>query len=146
MVLVEDLLRTRQVQVVIGVFLPGQTDVGLEVVQLHVELRTLRIQVVKLVSLFVEGALNVVRPVLLTCLVQKLLLLHRLTVTHLSLHVLDLLLQEVVALLLVDILTGLVADVGLQVLQVDLAVQNLHQTEEPFLHGLGPQQVHLLLR
>ena len=53
--------------------------------------------------------------------------------------------QEVVSLLLVDILTGLVADVGLQVLQVDLTVDDLHQVEESLLHQFLLQQLHLFL-
>ena len=48
---------------------------------------------------------------------------------HLGLQVLDLLLQEVITLLLVQVLTRLVADVSLQVLQVDLAIQDLHGRE-----------------
>ena len=64
--------------------------------------------------------------------------------THLSLQVLDLLLQEVVPLLFVYILSRLVADVGFQILQVNLTVQELHQREQPLLHVFHLQQPHFL--
>ena len=55
------------------------------------------------------------------------------------------LLQEVVALLLVKVFTRLVADVGLQVLQVDFAVQHLHGGKQALLHRLCFQEHHFVL-
>ena len=66
--------------------------------------------------------------------------------SHLSLHILNLLLQEVVALLLVDILTCLVTDFGLKIKQVNLAIHDTHGIEQTLLHGVHLQQLHLFLR
>ena len=145
-ILVEYLLGTLQVQVVLCIFAPGKTDEGLQIVQLYIELGTLRIQVVEFVSLFEEHFTHLVGPFLVFGLAEQLTLLRRrLAVAHLGLQVLNLLLQEVVALLLVDVLTSLVSDVGFQVLEVDLAVQNLHQAEQSFFHEFHFQKGHLLL-
>ena len=93
-----------------------------------------------------ESLVHIGRPFLFGCLLQQFVFLgRRLTVSHLSLHVLDLLLEEVVALLLVDVLTGLVADIGLQVLKVNLTVDHLHHTEQTLFHCLLQQQLHLLI-
>ena len=81
----------------------------------------------------------------LSLLQQVSLFLSCLTVAYLGLQVLNLLLQEIVLLLLVQVFTGLVADIGLQMLQVDFAVQHLHYREQSFFNGLGLQQRHLLL-
>ena len=48
-------------------------------------------------------------------------------------------------MLLVNILTGLVADIGFQILKVDLTVDDLHHIEETFLHRLHLQQSDLFL-
>ena len=145
-VLIEDFLRTLQVQVVLRVFAPRQADEGLQIVQLHVEIGTLWIQVVQFVGLLIEHLTHLIRPFLSLGLTQQFALLGcRLAIAHLRLQILDLLLEEVVTLLLVDVLTRLVADVGLQVLEVDLTVQDLHHAEQAFLHVFHLQQGHLLL-
>ena len=146
MIVVEYLLGTLQVQVVLSIFAPGQSYERLQIGELHVELRTLGIQVVELVGFLVEGLVHFGRPFLQGSLLQQFVFLgRRLTVSHLSLHVLDLLLEEVVTLLLVDVLTGLVADVSLQVLEVDLAVDQLHDTKQTLFHRLFQQQLHLIV-
>ena len=66
MVLVENALGTFQIEVVLGVFSPWQVDHRLEIVQLNVEVRTLRIQVVEFGNLFLEGLGNLFRPLLLS--------------------------------------------------------------------------------
>ena len=146
MVLIENLLGTLQVQVILRIFAPRQTDEGLQIVQLDVELRTLRIQVVELIGLLIKDLAYLIRPLLVLCFTEQLTLLRcRLTIAHLCLQVLDLLLQEIVSLLFIDILTSLVSDVGLEVLEVDLTVQDLHHTEQAFLHKFHLQQYHLFL-
>ena len=69
-VLVEDLLRTLQVEVVLGVFVPGQTDERLQIGELHVELRRLRVQVVQLLAFLVEHLTGLTVPFLPGSLVQ----------------------------------------------------------------------------
>ena len=71
MVLVQDLLRTFQVQIVLRIFSPGKTYKRLQIVQLHIELRTLGIQVVQFVSLLVEYLTDLIRPVLVLGLPQQ---------------------------------------------------------------------------
>ena len=145
MIVVEYLLCSLQVQVVLCIFAPGQSDNRLQIGQLYVELRTLWIQVVQLVCFLVEGFVHLCRPFLLGSLLQQFVFLgRRFAVPHLCLHVLDLLLQEVVTLLLIDILTRLIADVCLQVLQIDLTVDQFHHSEEAFFHRVRQQQFHLL--
>ena len=63
-VLVQDLLRTLQVEVVFRIFIPGQVHQRLQIVQLHIEVGTLRIQIVQLVGFLIEEALHLHRPFL----------------------------------------------------------------------------------
>ena len=56
--------------------------------------------------------------------------------SHLSLHILDLLLEEVISLLFIDIFTRLVADVGLESLEVDLTIDQFHHSEEALFYSL----------
>ena len=116
MVAVQYLLRTLQVQIVLGIFAPRQVDQRLQVGQLYVKVGRIWIHLIQLLQLLVEELLDLLRPLLVGSLLQQFLLLRRTFVAHLCLQVLDLLLQEVVALLLVDVVARLVADVQLQTL------------------------------
>ena len=111
---------------------------------MHAEFGSLRVQVVQFIDFFTEDLVNLHRPFLRGGLTEQLVLLGRL-VAHLCLYVLDLLLKEVVLLLLVEVLTRLVADIRLQVQQVDLAVYDLHHVEKALFHRLHLQQLDLLL-
>ena len=82
---------------------------------------------------------------LLGFLQQFVLLGRRFPIAHLGLQVLNLLLQKVVALLFVKVLTRLVAYIGLQMLQVNLAVQHFHRGKQTLLDGFRLKQRHLLL-
>ena len=104
------------------------------------------IQLIQFVCFLIEEFLDVLGPFLHTGLFQQVLLLRCTLITHLSLQVLDLLLQEIVSLLLVNVVTRLVADVEFQVLQVNLAIHDTHGVEQTLLHGVHLQQLHLLLR
>ena len=145
MVAVQNLLGTLQVQVVFGVLVPRQIDQRLQISQLYVEVGRIGIHLVQLLQLLVEELLDILGPLLFAGLLQQVLLFGRTFVAHLSLQVLNLLLQEVVALLLVDIVACLVADVELQVLQIDLAVDDAHCVEQTLLDGVHHQQLHFLL-
>ena len=81
----------------------------------------------------------------MTGFLQQFVFLGRLAITHLCLHVLDLLLKEVIALLLVDILSSLVAYLGLKILQINLAIQHLHRHKQTLLHGVYLKKILLLL-
>ena len=146
MVFVEHLLCPVQVQVVLGVVTPWQRHKCLEVSKLHVILRALRVQLVKLVGFLIECLGHILRPLLLLGLFEQLALFRRaFAVAHFSLQVLYLLLQEVVALLLVNVVAGLVPYVLLEAQQRELPVDYAHCAEQPFLDGVLLQQVHLLL-
>ena len=54
------------------------------------------------------------------------------------------LLQEVVLLLLVQVFTGLVANVSLQILKVYFAVQGLHRAKKTLFHGLNTEKLDFL--
>ena len=144
-ILIQNTLGTLQVQVVNGIFAPWQVYQCLQVSKLHVILRTLWIQVIQLIALLTEILGHLVLPHLVAAFGKQIVLFGRLAVAHLGLDILNLLLQEVITLLLVDILTGFVTDISLQVLQVNLAVQHLHGGKQALLYETDFQQFLLLL-
>ena len=144
MILIQNLLSTFKIQIVCGIFTPWQTDECLQIIQQHIKLRALRIQVVEFVCFLIKRLADVHRPFLAFCLLHQFIFLRRRFVTHLCLHILDLLLQEVVTLLLINILTGLIADICLQVLEIDLTIDDFHHVEETLLHRLHLQQSDFL--
>lgn len=124
---------------------PRQVHERLQVGELHVVVGALGVELVQLLHLLVEVALHVVGPLLLPGLLREGFLLRcALVAANLCLHVLDLLLQEVVALLGVEVVARLVAYVELQVFQRQLAVEEAQGGEEAFLHGGHLQQLLLL--
>ena len=145
MVLIEDFLRPFQVKVVFSIFFPRQADKCLQIVELHIEFRTLRIQIVQLLHFLKESLVDLSRPVFLLCLLYQFVFLRRRVISHLRLHVLNLLLQEIVTLLLVDVFACFVPDVCLQILEVDLTIDNFHHVEKSFLDRVHLQELHLFL-
>ena len=139
MVAVQNLLCPLQVQVVLGVFAPRQSHQRLQVGQLHVEVGRVLVDLVQFLYLFIEILLDVLGPFLRLGLLEQFLLLGGALVAHLGLQVLDLLLQEVVALLLVNIVARLVADVQLQRLQVDFAIDDAQGIEQALLQTVHRQ-------
>ena len=112
MVVVENLLRTLQIEVVVRIFAPRQVHHRLQIVHLHAVFRSLRVEHVEFVEFLEEHFLDILRPVLAKRFRLKLVAFGRtVTVAQLFLDVLDLLLQEVLTLLLVDVLARLGADV-----------------------------------
>ena len=145
MVLIEDFLRPFQVKIVFGIFFPRQADKCLQIVELHIEFRTLRIQIVQLLHFLIEGFVDLSRPVFLLSLLYQFVFLRRRVISHLRLHVFNLLLQEIVTLLLVDVFACLVPDVCLQILEVNLTIDNFHHIEKSFLDRVHLQKLHLFL-
>ena len=113
MIAVEYLLCPLQVEVILGIFAPRQTDEGLKIAELHIEIGRLHLEAIQLLNLLVEGVLHLFRPFLTPSFFQQGSLLRRRTRANLSLQILNLLLQEIVLLLLIQVLTRLVADIGL---------------------------------
>ena len=133
MVAVQNLLGTLQVHVVLGVLTPGQVHQRLQVGELYVEVWRVLVYLVQLLHLFVEVFLDVLGPVFFAGFFQQVFLFGCTLVAHLGLQVFYLLLQEVVALLFVNVVTRLVADVELQRLQVDFAVNDAQHVEQSLL-------------
>ena len=63
-VVVEHFLRSFEVEVVFCIFVPWQVDHRLQIVELHAELRALRIEHLELVQFLVEHLGNLFRPFL----------------------------------------------------------------------------------
>ena len=145
MILIQNLLSSLQIQIISGIFTPGKTYERLKIIQKYIEFRTLRIQIVQLVGFLKKSLTDLCRPFFSFCLLQQFIFLRRRFVTHLCLHVLNLLLQEVVALLFINILTSLVTDVSFQILKVDFAIDDFHHIEETFFYRLHLQQLDLFL-
>ena len=146
-VVVEHALGALDVEVVLGIFVPGQGHHLLQVVDLHAVFGALRVEHVELVELLGEGLGNLLGPFLVFRLFEQFFLLGRfLVASQFLLDVLHLLMQEVLALLLVEVLVGLLANLVFQFLQLYVAVFELQQPDGAFLHVVGHEQLHLFLR
>ena len=108
MVAVEDAFGAFQVEVVGRKFAPRQFHHRLQIVQLHTVLGTLLMQQVELVDFLAERLAHLLGPLLFLGSFDEFGPLWRtLAVAQLLLDVLDLLLQEIFALLFVDVLACL---------------------------------------
>ena len=145
-VLVQRLFGVLQVEVVRRIDAPWQAQHRLQVVQLHAVVGRLRVRALQLVHLLQEDGLHLVAPFhRLRLLAHFGYLLFLRASAQLVLNGLDLLLQEVFALLLVDVLAGPHLDGSLDFGQLHLAVQYLQQVVGAVAHGGQPQQFHLLV-
>ena len=145
-VAVEHLLSMREVEVVFAVFVPRQTDDGLHILHLHGVVRRLLIEPLQLAHLLLEHFSHVCRPFLLLRLLTKIFYLYVVDITsQLFLDGLYLLLEEILALLLVQVLVGLHLYGSLQLHQLTLAVKYERQTESP-LAEVADAEKSLLLR
>ena len=145
-VLVQYALGALDVQVVLGVLVPGQGDHGLQVGELHAVLGALGIEHLQLVQLLHEGGVHLLGPLLgLGLLVELLALGAAVVVAQLLLDVLQLLLQEVLALLGVQVVAGLLPYLLLQAQQADVPVLELQYLVDAVHQGVRGEQVHLLL-
>ena len=145
-VLVQYALGALDVQVVLGVLVPGQGDHGLQVGELHAVLGALGIEHLQLVQLLHEGGVHLLGPLLgLGLLVEFLPLGAAVVVAQLLLDVLQLLLQEVLALLGVQVVAGLLPYLLLQAQQADVPVLELQYLIDAVHQGVRGEQVHLLL-
>ena len=131
---VENAFGPLQVEVVGGECAPGQPHECLQVVQLHTVLRALRVEGVQFVQFFVECGCNVFGPYLVHGLFLQFFLLQvAVSPRQFLLDVLDLLLQEVFALLLVQVFAGFGSDVLFQFQQLYLTVNDAQHGEHAFL-------------
>ena len=144
-VAVKDFLCTLQIEVVVCVFSPRQIHHRLQVVHLHAVLRSLRVEHVELVEFLEEHLLNVFRPLLAECLYFEVVTLRRaVAVAQFFLDVLDLLLQEVLALLFVDVFARLGSNVLTQLQQLYLLVERLQYEDHAIHHRVGLQHLDLI--
>ena len=141
MVAVEPLLRAVQVEVVGGAVLPGQFGHQLQVVQLHGVFGYGRIHPFQLAQLLEEELFGLILPLLLFGFLAQFVdvLVGRVS-AQLVLDRAHLLLQEVVALLLVDILLHLGLDLVLEFDQLLLADQDFEQAACARQQARGLQQ------
>ena len=122
-VVVENALCSFQVEIVLGIFAPRQSYHCLQIVELYAILRTLWVEHIELVEFLTENLCNILRPVLLSRFLLKFLAFRRTFASaKFLLDVLNLLLQEVFALLFIEILASLCADILLQFEQLNLLV------------------------
>ena len=145
-VAVEHAARILHIEVVGGILAPGEAEHHLQVVELYVVVGRLGIDALELHHLLLEGVGHLLAPQLLLGLAAQfvdVLILH--TAAQLVLDVLQLLLQEVLALLLVDFLTGAQLDAGLEVGKLHFAVEDREQVGGTLLERLLLQELHLLL-
>ena len=131
MVAVENATGTLQVEVVFGIFAPGQAYELFEIVDLYAVFRTLSIEHIEFVKLFFEEFGNLIGPFLVLGFLFQFTLLSGATVrAELFADILHLLLQEILLLLLVKILVCLLPDLVFQFIELDVAVLQFQQFHE----------------
>ena len=141
-VLVEDLLRAQEVQLLLAALAPGQLADGLQVGADHLRLHGLAAQPGQALVLplrflaGVRGQLEVIE--LLAQLVQALAVI---LVAQLFLDGAQLLAQDDLALAVAELLLDLVLDLGLGVEDGDLALHMNQRPAQALLHGEGLQQL-----
>ena len=143
---VEHALGVLYVQVVLGVFLPGQLQYGLQVVQLDVVVGALRVDALQLGESVEEGLAGVLWHLLgLHALAQLFGVLGGAGSAQFVLYVLNLLLQEPFALLAVHLHVCLLQDAVLHVHQRLCRVDALYEACRALLHDGHLQHVLLVL-
>ena len=146
MVTVQSALRTLQVEIVSRVFSPGKVDHGLQVIQLYAVLRTLWIVHLQLLQLFVKGVAHLGRPFLFLGFRFQITAFGRtLAVAQFLFDVLDLLLQEVFALLFIQVLARFRANLFFKFKQLHFLVQHFQRNHDALVHRVGLQHTHLVL-
>ena len=146
MVSVQHTLCMLQVERVGRLLVPWQRDDSLEICQLYLILRGLRVIIVEALHLLLEDFPDIVFPLLLLCLSPQLLLLRRHVVTsQLLTYVPHLLLEEVLTLLLVDILLRLALYAQLEVHELYLTVEYAQEVEDTLLHSPRLEYLHLVV-
>ena len=123
-VLVEHLFGIGQVEVVACILVPRKIEHCVEIVVLHVEVRTLRVHVLQLAQFLCEYFTNFFAPFLFLAACNEFFNLIVAVVSELFLYVAEFLLQEVVALLLVELFACAHLDVGLQHGELEFSVEN----------------------
>ena len=146
-VLVEDLPRVGDVEVVLGLLRPGQVDQPLEVGADHAVLGGDRGQLLQAGELALGRLLRLLgQPGLLDPLAQLVdLRLLLVLLPQLLLDRLQLLAQEVLALALVDLGLDLRLDLRAELDHLELAGEDLRETPQPLGHVDGLEQLLLLL-
>ena len=145
-VLVQHLLCVRQVQIVGRIFIPGETEQSLQVIELHIVIRRLRIGAFQLGQFPFERTVDFLIPFLLggSLLQFSQVLVLRIS-PQLILDVLHLLLEEVFALLLVQVFLGTHLNVGLQLGKLHLTLQITQEAVSTVLQRIFLEQLFLLL-
>ena len=144
MVLVQDLLRVLQVQVVLRLLAPGQVEHELDVVVLDAVVGGTGVVLLQARHLLLEDGLHRLGPLLrggpLAELREFLALVH----AQFLLDGAELVVEVVFALLLVDVAADLLVDLLLDAEQLDLGLQDREQLHAAHLHVAVLEEVHLV--
>ena len=144
-VAVQYALRSVQVQVILCIFAPREVNDLLQVCQLRIVVGTVDIQLVQALHFLIENSFCLLGPFLFLCFLQQCLFLGAaFIVAQLLVDILQLLAQEVFALLIVDGMLCLVVDIQPQISILYLPVEQLQQVKCTHLHVIILQQPHLL--
>ena len=147
MVAVEDASCPVQVEVILGVLVPRQRHKRLQIRHLHVVVGALWVEVVEFREFLFEDLLCLLRPLPCPRLLHEFLALRTaVLVAKLFLDVLYLLVQEIVALLCVEVLMSLHADLLHQSEKLVLAVQYLQKLKETSFDTVQVEQPCLVLK
>ena len=127
MILVQGLFGIHDAQVIGGIYPPRQSQQGLQISKLHIVIGRLRIDAFQLGYLLFKKLGHFLAPLIFGTLCTQFFHFAILSATQLILNVLDLLLQEVFALLAIDVLACTHLDRLFDISQTHFAVQYLNQ-------------------
>lgn len=144
-VTVQHALGCLDVQVVSGVFVPGEADNGLQVVELDVVVRALLRHPVEFGQFLVVQGAHILRHLPLVGFFAQVMCVFAFAVAEFVLQVAYLLLQEVFLLLLVNLFARPVLDGGFQVGELALAVEDADEFERALFEVVDTQEFHFLL-
>ena len=128
------------IEVVFGVFVPRNVEQGVEVVVLYAVVGSLRIETFQFVQFLDEDVVHLVRPFLGQPSGVEFLNIRVVTVAQFLLNVAHFLLQEIVALLFIDVLFGAHLYVGLEHGELELAVEDAEQFVGAFGEAVNAEQ------
>ena len=146
MVLVEDLLGVGEVEVVLGGDVPGQVEQEVQIIGLHAVLGALRVHPLELADFLGKRFRHLLGPILefgAGLLAGDVLLVG--VGPELLLDLLHLLVQEELALLLLDVGLDPALDVVLEFEHLQFLAEELHHLFDPFLEAFHLQQPCFLL-
>ena len=146
-IVVQYLLGALNAEVVFGVFVPRQAHHCLQIGELYAVIGTLRIKRIELIQLLIEDLAHLFRPLLILRFLFQLAVFGRaFAVAQFLLDVLDLLLQEIFALLFVDVFARFGANVLLDLQQLHFFIEGAQSDVDTFERVVGLQHTHFIVQ